>query len=126
LVVDHLGGCQRGSDVAAPHLEPPWVVNDRRSGIVEIEDRSGLYIADLDQPRGRGCLLMGLGDHDRDMLAVVLDTVVLKWVRGRGTERRHRPLGESWRVLVGEHGQDPRRSHHVTGVDPGDRAGGDA
>ena len=117
LVVDHVGGSQRGVDIAALHLQPPRIAQYRRLGIVDAEDRSRLLVVDLDEPRRGGCLLVRLRHHDRHVLAVVQDAVVLERERRRRAEHRRRSLRESRRVLVGDHGQDARRGLRRSGVD---------
>ncbi len=51
LVVDHLGGGQRGGDITAVDVLPPPIEQHRGTRIVDPQYRSGLFVVDLDQSR---------------------------------------------------------------------------
>jgi hypothetical protein len=90
-----------------------------------------LGIGDPDQIGGVGRLLEGVRDHDRDVLAVVADQIVLQHrhlMSDRRVDRRRRMgllVGQLRRVPMGQHRQHARRPLGLRGVDLGDPALGD-
>jgi hypothetical protein len=125
LVVDHLGGVERGRDIAALYFRPPRIARNWRRGIADAQHRSRLAVLDLDEPHRRGRLLLRLRHHHGDVLAVVEDAVVPQRQWRRGAKRRHRAVSQRRSVLVGDHGQDPWRRLRGCGVDVADRSGCD-
>src|SRR6202022_2133775 len=79
LVVDHLGGGQRGGDITAIDVQPPFVDQYRGTGIVDPQYRSSLFVVDLDQLRRGTRVFARPRHHDGHMLAVVQNPVVLQW-----------------------------------------------
>jgi hypothetical protein len=120
LVVDHLGGGQRGGDITAVHVLPPLIDQHRGTGIVDTQYRTGLFVVNLDQPRRLESLFARPRHDDGHVLAVVLNLVVSQREWRRGAERADRCLGESWRVLVRDHREDARRRLRRCGIDPAD------
>ena len=125
LVVDHVGAGQRGGDITAVDVLIPTIEHYRGAGIVDTQYRRVLHVVDLDQLRRLESLFTRPRNHDGHVLAVVHNPVVPQREWWRGTERVHRCLGKSWRVLVRDHRKDARRGLRRCGVDAPDSSSRD-
>ncbi len=79
LVVDDFCGGDGSRDVTALEFDPPWIAYDHCAGILDAQYGIGHVVVDRHEPRCRDRLLARLGDHDRHVLAVMQDLVVLEW-----------------------------------------------
>ena len=79
-------------DITALGVLPPPVAQYGGAGIVDAQDRSGLFVVDLDQPRRLERLFARLRNHNSHVLAVMHNPVVPQ------RERRNGRRGESGRI----------------------------
>ena len=136
LVDLDLGGREGSFGIAAPRLVRLdlalvglLVRRVHRLGAADVGGRGLGRVGDAHQPRRVGGLLEGLGDHERDRLALMVHPVVLEHVQaltdGWVREALVRSVGEPRRVAVGQDREHAGRPFGLRRVDRSDAAARD-